>query len=220
MFLDCKHAHMVVSATWLTACGEKYRSLVLPSTTKSVHFHQFYGQINLLAFMPAEDVPVGMQLLKARCPDETAPPARVLQPNLCFWYMWSDKMKLSARLAKSEPFVHSSKISSRTLEHTLSYHEWLSQNQQPMWRLGHNKLFHFVGYQDPSIWKLIRIIQKEEAVVSAVIARDSVGEPTRKKIKKIYADLQHTLKNLCKGCTGGRKNLDQVLWGLSHNMWF
>ena len=48
-----------------------------------------------------------------------------------------------------------------------------------------NKFYHLIGYQHPSIWKLIRTIQKEESVVSAVIARDSVGEPPKKKIKKM-----------------------------------
>ena len=48
-----------------------------------------------------------------------------------------------------------------------------------------NKFYHLVGYQHPSIWKLIRIIQKEKAVVSAIIARDLIGEPPKKKTKKI-----------------------------------
>ncbi|KAG0727804.1 hypothetical protein GWK47_033848 [Chionoecetes opilio] len=78
-----------------------------------------------------------------------------------------------------------------------------------------NKFYHLVGYQHPSIWKLIRTIQKEEAVVSAVIARDTVGEPPRKKTKQEYVDLEQRLKNLCKDYTEGRKNLDQVLRGLA-----
>ena len=70
------------------------------------------------------------------------------------------------------------------------------------------------------IWKLIRLLQQEEAAVSAVIARDSVGEPPKKKTKRVYVDLQQRPKNLCKDYTEGRKTLDQMLCGLGHNIRF
>ena len=83
-----------------------------------------------------------------------------------------------------------------------------------------NKFYHLIGYQHPSIWKLIRTFQKEESVVSAVIARDSVGEPPKKRTKKMYSDIQQRLKNLCKDYIEGRKNLDEVLRGFGHNIGF
>ena len=64
------------------------------------------------------------------------------------------------------------------------------------------------------------MIQKEEAVVSAVITRDLIGELPIKKTKKIYVEQQQGLKNLCSGYVKGRENPDQILSGLSHNIRF
>lgn len=69
--------------------------------------------------------------------------AKVLRPNVCFWCMCSE-VKLPARHSNSKPSAHSNKISIRTLECTLCYHEWLSQNQQSMWRTEQQML--------PSCW--------------------------------------------------------------------
>ena len=65
------------------------------------------------------------------------------------------------------------------------------------------------------------MIQKEEAVVSEMIVRDLVGEPPRKKTKKTYVYLQQRLKKCC-DYAKGRKDLDQLLSGLSPNIrfWF
>lgn len=65
-------------------------------------------------------------------------------------------------------------------------------------------LLVLIGYQHVSVCKLIRIIPKEEAVVGVAIARNSLGEPSRKKSKNIYVDLQERINNLCKDYTEGR----------------
>lgn len=44
-------------------------------------FRQICGEIDSLAFLPVEDVPAGMQVLKARCPDEAVPLLEYLARN-------------------------------------------------------------------------------------------------------------------------------------------
>ena len=161
-----------------------------------------------------------MQLLKARCLDDSAP---LLQ--------YIDQMYVSGKFVQRRrqnfqpdiPTVNLRCIPARfppelwNVQHATMNDLPKTNNLCEGWN---NKFYHLVGYQDPSIWKLIRTIHKEEAVVSAVIARDSFGEPPRRKTKKIFVDLQQRLKNLCNDYTEGRKNLEQVLRGLGHNIRF
>ena len=57
-----------------------------------------------------------------------------------------------------------------------------ANNQCEGWN---NKFYHHVGYQHPSIWKMIRTLQKEEATVSAIIIRDAVGQPPQGGKKRL-----------------------------------
>ena len=70
MFLDRKHAHKVVSTRVL---GEKYKILALLNITKRVK--TFVNSVDRLIGISTcrRRRYAGMQLLKARCPDEAAP---------------------------------------------------------------------------------------------------------------------------------------------------
>lgn len=84
-----------------------------------------------------------------------------------------------------------------------------------MWRL-EQQVLSLVGYQNPSIWLLIKTLHKEENSVSVVISRNAIGEPPKKK--KNYVDLQQRLRNLYKDYNEGRKDLCQFLRALGHNI--
>ena len=48
-----------------------------------------------------------------------------------------------------------------------------------------NKFYHLVGHQHPSVWKLIKMLQKEESAASTVILRDlRLSWPTTGKESK------------------------------------
>ena len=125
--------------------------------------------------------------------------------NICDCYTAVNLRRIPARFSRELWNVHQATVNDCPRTNNLC-EEW------------NNKFYNLVGYQHPSIWKLRRMIQKEEAVVSAVITRDLVGELPIKKTKKIYVEQQQGLKNLCSGYVKGRENPDQILSGLSHNM--
>ena len=60
-----------------------------------------------------------------------------------------------------------------------------------------NKFLKIVRYKHPKIWKFIEAIQDEEAAVRCLVHQDAIGEPTKKRAKKIYVQLQSRLKVLC-----------------------
>ena len=62
------------------------------------------------------------------------------------------------------------------------------------------------------------MLQKEESAVSTVILSHLIDDPPVKKVKKIDVSLQQRLTNLCSDYNEGRKNLDEVLRGLGHNI--
>ena len=60
-----------------------------------------------------------------------------------------------------------------------------------------NFSFHeVVGHDHPIIWKAIQSIRKDQALVSAVLIKDSRGEPPRKRVKRATKEHQQRLKNL------------------------
>ena len=181
-------------------------------------FREFCGQIDSLAFLPVGDVPAGMQLLKTRCPQQAAPLLKYFDETYVSGTFVQRRQRNAQSDAAAENLRH---VPPRFPPEIWNVHV-ATINDCPRtnnfcegWN---NKFCHLVGHQHPSIWKLIKMLQKEESAVSAVILRDLIGEPPVKKVKKIYVRLQQRLKNLCIDYNEGRKNMDEVLRGLGHNI--
>lgn len=168
----------LTQSTW-----QKIQDLGLTNHYKeSEDFRQFCGQIDSLAFIPVEAVPAGMQLLKSRCPEEAAPLLEYFDQT----YVSGTYVQRRRNQQPGIPAVNLRRIPARFPPELWNIHK-ATMNDCPrtnnLCEGWNNKFYHLVGYQHPSIWKLIRVLQQEEAAVSAVIARDSVGEPPRKKTK-------------------------------------
>lgn len=137
--------------------------MALPTLTKRVRtFVNSGDRSTSLGFLPVVDVPEGTQLPKARCPDKAAPPLEYFDQMFVFGTFRED----GTFVAFQQDFLQLWNVSLRTSN--------LCEEQN-------NKFYHLVRHQHPSIRKFIRTIQQKETVVSAVIARDSVGERPRKK---------------------------------------
>ena len=81
-----------------------------------------------------------------------------------------------------------------------------------------NKFRNLVGQSHPTVWKLIECLQAECARVSAVLLQDERGVRPKKRIKKVYTELQGRLHNLCEDRSLGRKSIPDFLRGVSHNL--
>ncbi len=121
-----------------------------------------------------------MQLLKARCPEEAAPLLEYFDQT----YVSGTYVQRRRNQHPGIPAVKLRLIPTRFPPELWNIHKATmkdcprTNNLCEGWN---NKFYHLVGYQHPSIWKLIWVLQQEEAAVSAVIARDSVNRPGRKQ---------------------------------------
>ena len=51
-----------------------------------------------------------------------------------------------------------------------------------------------------------------------LIQQDAIGEPPKKRQKKVYVQLQTRLKTLCQDVASGRKEVPEFLAGVAHNI--
>ena len=81
-----------------------------------------------------------------------------------------------------------------------------------------NRFVHIVGLKHPSIWILISELQKEDRVARSDIAKDDIGNPPQKRVRKESKNLQKRLYNLCQDRVQGRKSVRQFLRGVGYNI--
>ena len=82
-----------------------------------------------------------------------------------------------------------------------------------------NRFVHIVGLKHPSVWILISELQKEDRYVArGDIAKDDIGNPPQKRVRKESKNLQKRLYNLCQDRAQGRKSVCQFLRGVGYNI--
>ena len=75
-----------------------------------------------------------------------------------------------------------------------------------------NKLRHLVGHQHPTIWKLIKVLQMEQAYTETVVAQLQIGDaPQTARTKRVHIELQARLQRLCVSFLAQERNLDNYL---------
>ncbi|XP_045126264.1 uncharacterized protein LOC123513257 [Portunus trituberculatus] len=144
----------LTQSTW-----RKIQDLGLTTHYKdSEAFCQFCGQIDSLAFLPVEDVTVGIQLLKDRCTEEAAPLLEYFDQTYVSGTYVQRRCHQQRRIPPRFPpelwNIHEATLNDCPRTNNLC-EGW------------NNKFYHLVGYQHLSIWKLIRVIQQEEAALLA-----------------------------------------------------
>ena len=75
-----------------------------------------------------------------------------------------------------------------------------------------------VGHSHPAIWKLIETLQVEANRIASILIQSDRGIRQKKRTKRIHAELQTRLKNLCKDRLQGRKSIAEFLRGVSLNI--
>ena len=75
-----------------------------------------------------------------------------------------------------------------------------------------------VGYNHPSIWKVIKGIQVEANEASTKILQTNIGNPPRKNMKRIYIQQQEKLSQLCLDYQNVQVDLSNFLSGIGHNI--
>jgi hypothetical protein len=63
-------------------------------------------------------------------------------------------------------------------------------------------------------------LKKEDATASTLMMQDELGNPPKKKTKRIYFQLQQRLRNLCIQYGEGTRSLEEFLRGVGRNVRF
>ena len=162
-------------------------------------FRSFIAKTIALSFLPVDDVPAGMRHLDqnppASCSDE------------CLEFLgYFDRNYVTGRYRQPRDAPAPGQIA--RLRHTPPLYpaaEWnvrdatlndqaRTNNVCESWNRAYNSL---TAECNPTIWKTILNLRKDEAATITLINQVSIGRvPTKRRHKK-YADLNDRLKNLC-----------------------
>jgi len=179
-------------------------------------FKLFCGQLDALAFLPIEKVSEGMTYIKSVMPIE----AEELVEYFDSTYVSGSVRRrpignqLRLRLRRVNPAFPPSLWNCH--EATLN-DEHRTNNVCEGWN---NGFVNLVGHDHPSIWKLIESLQKESARIHLLAVQDSRGIRPVKRVLSRSHILQKRLKNLCSDYAAERKDIAELLRGVSHNIRF
>ena len=81
-----------------------------------------------------------------------------------------------------------------------------------------HRIEHLCGVSHPSVWKLIHWLKADSAHVSTTLLNAARGEPPRKRVKRVYTQLQSRLHQLCVDRRDGNKTVEEFLRGAGHNI--
>ena len=203
----------LTQSTW-----RKIQNLGLTDAYKdNEEFRLFCGQLDSLALLPIDRVQEGMAHLKTNIPEGAQ--------ELVEYF---DSTYVSGQLKCRQPKGRRLGFSLHRAQPTYPPETWncheatmsntaRSNNICEGWNNGFANL---VGQQQPSLWKLIENLRKEEARVHVRVVQDERGVRVHKRKRRVYEELQKRLKNLLDDLIGGRKDIPQFLRGVSHNIRF
>ena len=83
-----------------------------------------------------------------------------------------------------------------------------TNNQCESWNNGFK---HLVGHSNPSLWTVVKCVEKDAKMVAAEILRCNRGELLQKRVKKATKAHQQRLKVLCSQYASGIKSLEDFL---------
>ena len=170
-------------------------------------FRLFCGQIDALAFLPLHEVSEGMTYLRESAPEESTPLLEYFDTNYVTGHLRPRPQTpdLQLRFRRVPPIFAPAQWNMH--EVTLA-NQPRTNNVSEGWN---NKFRNLVGQSHPTVWKLIECLQAECARVSAVLLQDERGVRPKKRIKKVYTELQGRLHNLCEDRSLGRKSIPDFL---------
>lgn len=161
----------------------------------------FCCQMDGLAFLPVNDVAVGMAYLRTICPPNA-------EPLLNYF----DRTYVSGGPGLQLPTFP---------PETWNVHEATTNNNPRTNNVAegwNNKFRVSMGYHHPTTPKVVEWFQKEAVEVDTVIAQNAIGNVQRKWVKQVYVQMQQRLQTLIADLNAQRKTIPQFLRGVGHNI--
>jgi hypothetical protein len=180
-------------------------------------FRLFCGKLDALAFLPLADIYNGMAHLKHIMPESASKLVEYFDETYVSGTVRRRPLKsglVGFRLRRRQPKFPPS---SWNCHDTTLNGDPRTNNICEGWN---NGFAHLVDQNHPSIWKLIESLQKDAARVHITAIQDARGMRPKKRVRRNHDHLQQRLKNLCEDLNSGRKDMQQFLCGISHNIRF
>ena len=200
-----------------TLTAEEMFFRVLDPASSNEDFKVFCSQLDALAFLPPDKVNEGFDILRADVPDG----AEALTDYVSNVYVNGTFRRAQALPADDQAAVRIWRTPPRFPPEIWNVHA-ATINDEPrtnnMCEGFNNRFLQLVGHKRPNIWKFIKSIKEEESAVRSVIQQDSIGDPPRKRQKRVYVQLQSRLKALCNDVAFDTKTIQEFFRCIAHNL--
>jgi len=176
------------------------------------NFKLFVGMLDGLAFLPLNQVPAGMHLLRNIAPDEAEDLVNYFDTTYVSgrYRQRLDNGHINIRRA---PALFPPELWNQH-ESTLNG-DPRTNNICESWN---HRFQHLVGYYHPDIWRCVEWFRLEEASDATTIAQNAVGNMPRRRVRREFVLMQQHLQNLCNDFIHGRKNMEEFLRGVGRNV--
>lgn len=177
-------------------------------------FKRICGMMDGLAFLPVPDVIQGMDLLR-----------RIAMPEADDVLDYFDSTYVNGMYRNVRRGGHNviRRQPARFPPEVWNVHEATlndnprTNNQCEGWN---NKFYHLVGNHHPSVFLCIKNLKLEERTATASIAQHAIGNFHPRQRKNIYILQQTRLHNLCADYNAGRRDMENFLGAVGHNIRF
>ena len=169
------------------------------------------GSLDGLALLPLDKVEEGMQHLRDICPCEASEFLDYFDTTYVTGkYKPSTQDDLTVRLRRVPPRFPSVAWSAHQ---AIIDNDPRTNNHCEAWNF---KFKNLVGHSHPSVWRLIRSLQQDSALVSTQISQSLLGNPPQKRTKQVFINLQKRLQNLCVEIREKRMDIPEFLTSVGH----
>jgi hypothetical protein len=212
---------IVINCCFFHLCQATFRKvqelgLVVMYNDENLELKHFVGMLDALAFLPIDRVAEGMAHLRTITPAAAEP---------LIDYFDSTYVTGTLRQRRQAPeqlLLQFRRVPPRfppvlwNVNHSTINNEPRTNNVVEGWN---NKLSHLVGHQHPTVWKIIRSLQMEQASNATILAQHQIGgEPPRKRTSMLHVNLQLRLQRLCVALNNGERTVPNFLSSVGHTI--
>ena len=176
----------------------------------------FCGMVDALALLPTGDLPEALHFLEDSTPEGMEPLLDYFKRTYCTGTFRRVECPApngeNVIIRRTPPLFPPAMWNVHQV--TLEGEQW-TNNLCEAWN---HRIEQLCGVQHPSIWKLIWWLKRDAALSSTHILSNSRGDPPRRRIKRVYCQLQARLRQLCCDRQDGSKSVEEFLRGAGHNI--
>ena len=181
------------------------------------NFQEFAGMLDAIAFLPRNDVSLGITYLRNNMhPD---PRAVDLVDYFDNTYVNgpvnNQRLRNANRPVQRNPPMFPPNL--WNVHDATIQGDPRTNNVCESWN---NSFKHIVGHNHPSMWACLQGLQKNYADDDKLVRQDAIGQRPRVRVKPALVAMQERLQNLCNDYNLGLKNIADFLRGVAHNIRF